>query len=74
MTEKISTKLFIYPTDTVWGIGSNIYDEASFKEIARIKKTTTDKPLSIMFTDLSELKKSFRFPVEMNEEWLRLFF
>ncbi len=67
-------KLYIYPTDTVWGIGSNIYDEAAFNEIARIKKTSSDKPLSIMFNDLAEMIKSFSFPAGINEAWLRTFF
>lgn len=69
-----TSKIFIYPTDTVWGIGSNIYDEDAHHEIARIKKSAEDKPLSIMFTDLTELMRSFCLPEQMDEKWLRAFF
>lgn len=71
---KTSSQIFIYPTDTVWGIGSTIFDEKAYREIARIKKTTEDKPLSVMFTDLNDLMMSFSFPEEMSEDWLRKFF
>ena len=66
--------VFIYPTDTVWGIGASIYSEAAYKKIAAIKKTTTDKPLSIMFTDINALYKSFNFPEHMSVSWLRNYF
>ncbi len=66
--------VFIYPTDTVWGIGASIYSEAAYKKIAAIKKTTTDKPLSIMFTDVNVLYKSFNFPSDISVSWLRNFF
>lgn len=66
--------VFIYPTDTVWGIGASIYSEAAYKKIAAIKKTTTDKPLSIMFTDINVLYKSFNFPTDISVSWLRNFF
>lgn len=66
--------VFIYPTDTVWGIGASIYSEAAYKKIAAIKKTSDDKPLSIMFTDVNVLYKSFNFPDFMSVSWLRNYF
>lgn len=66
--------LFIYPTDTVWGIGASIYDQWAHQDIAAIKRTSPDKPLSIMFTNLATLKKTFSFPAEMTDEWLIKFF
>jgi L-threonylcarbamoyladenylate synthase len=70
----IQSSVTIYPTDTVWGIGASIYDQNAYKEIARIKKTSEDKPLSVMFTDIDHLMKSFVFPKEMTKEWLSIFF
>lgn len=43
-------QIFVYPTDTVWGIGCNIHSEKGFLEIAKIKQTSNEKPLSILFT------------------------
>ncbi len=69
-----SESVFIYPTDTVWGIGASIYSEAAYNKIAEIKNTTTDKPLSIMFTDINMLYKSFNFPENISLSWLNSFF
>lgn len=66
--------IVIYPTDTVWGIGGSIYSEDAYKKIAAIKKTAEDKPLSVMFTDIKTLYKSFNFPDFMDASWLRNYF
>jgi len=66
--------IFIYPTDTVWGIGASIYSQSAQKTIASIKRTSDDKPLSIMFTDITVLYNSFNFPDVMSLSWLRNYF
>jgi L-threonylcarbamoyladenylate synthase len=66
--------VFIYPTDTVWGIGASIASESAYKKIAAIKRTGTDKPLSIMFTDINILYNCFNFPEAINISWLRNYF
>jgi L-threonylcarbamoyladenylate synthase len=66
--------VFIYPTDTVWGIGASIYSQSAQKTIASIKRTSDDKPLSIMFTDITVLYNSFNFPDVMSLSWLRSYF
>lgn len=66
--------LFIYPTDTVWGIGASIYSQSAQKSIASIKKTSDDKPLSIMFTDINVLYNHFNFPDVLTLSWLRNYF
>ena len=67
-------EIFIYPTDTVWGIGCSIYSERGFLKIVTIKKTTKDKPLSIMFYGIDEVAKYFQFPNRVTMEWLNDFF
>jgi L-threonylcarbamoyladenylate synthase len=74
MNKLTEESIFIHPTDTVWGIGASIYSERAYKKIAEIKKTSTDKPLSIMFTDINTLYKSFNFPEDLNVTWLRNYF
>lgn len=73
MTSKID-QIYIYPTDTVWGIGCSIYSEAGYEQIAEIKKTSKNKPLSIMFSSIEELTKSFEFPAKITPLWLKDFF
>lgn len=66
--------VFIYPTDTVWGIGASIRSKAAREKINVIKRSPDDKPLSIMFTDINTLYKSFNFPDGITVSWLRNFF
>ena len=66
--------VFIYPTDTVWGIGASIHSRSAQQKIASIKRTSDDKPLSIMFTDIKVLYNSFNFPDVMSLSWLRGYF
>jgi len=66
--------VFIYPTDTVWGIGCSIYSESGHEKIAEIKRTSKDKPLSMMVAGADELLASFKLPEEMTRDWLEEFF
>lgn len=69
-----SDQLYIYPTDTVWGIGCNIYSEEGFYDIAAIKRTDRNKPLSIMFADVNTVLSSFNLDDKMTASWLKDFF
>lgn len=69
-----SDDVFIYPTDTVWGIGCSLYSEKGHTRIAEVKRTDKTKPLSIMFSSVKEIYESFQFPKEITLEWLRIFF
>jgi L-threonylcarbamoyladenylate synthase len=66
--------IYIYPTDTVWGIGCSLYSEIGHARIAEIKKTSINKPLSIMFASVTDIYKSFYFPKEITLPWLEEFF
>ncbi|MGC9517563.1 MAG: L-threonylcarbamoyladenylate synthase [Methanomicrobiales archaeon] len=49
--------IIIYPTDTVYGIGANIYNENAIKKVYSIKKRDLNKPLSICVSDIDEIYK-----------------
>lgn len=65
-----NNKVFIYPTDTVWGIGSPIIDANGNKEISRIKKTSSDKPLTVLFTNIDQIKNYLNVDSLFNKEGL----
>jgi L-threonylcarbamoyladenylate synthase len=44
-------ELIIYPTETVYGIGTNIFDEAAVKKIYIAKNRPFDMPLSVAVSD-----------------------
>lgn len=66
--------IFIYPTDTVWGIGGDIFDKKTYLEIAKIKGTDTSKPLSILFYSVEHLLEYFEIDKVFKKEWLEIFF
>ena len=48
VNEIIAGRIFIYPTDTVYGIGCNAYTEKAVEKIFEIKKRKTNKPVSVI--------------------------
>ena len=56
--------LIIYPSDTVYALGCNIFDIRAMEKLAQIKKTKLDKAqLSIICNDLSHLSE-FTKPID----------
>lgn len=53
-------KIFIYPTDTVWGIGGDPFKLETYQLISDIKKTSIEKPLSILTNDVQNLIDVFK--------------
>jgi tRNA threonylcarbamoyl adenosine modification protein (Sua5/YciO/YrdC/YwlC family) len=54
--------VIIYPTDTVYGIGCDIYQTKAVERIARIKNLNPDKAqFSFIVSDLSHLSEYSRF-------------
>ena len=50
-------KLVVYPTETVYGIGADIYNEAAVKNLYISKKRPFDMPLSVAVSDKAMLEK-----------------
>ena len=46
--EVIKGKIFIYPTDTIYGIGCNAEDKEAVNKLKEIKQRDKDKPLSVI--------------------------
>src|SRR5947208_16914336 len=53
--------IIIYPTDTIYGLGCNIFQHKAIERIARIKQVEPEKAqLSFICYDLSDLSKYTR--------------
>lgn len=50
------SKVIIFPTDTVYGIGTPIFDTEGIERIYEIKKRPKDKPLACLCADLEQIK------------------
>lgn len=64
--------VFIYPTDTVWGIGSSIYSKIGAFKVAEIKRIKHDKPVTILFDSIRLLRDYCNLP--LTDQWLKKFF
>ena len=51
-------KVIVYPTDTLYGLGADIYNESAIKRIFRIKRRPEVMPLSIAVSDYDEIKNN----------------
>ena len=47
----------VYPTDTIYGLGANIYDINAIKKVFNIKKKSFNKPLSVCVSQVSDINK-----------------
>ncbi len=52
-----SNKIFIYPTDTLYGIGCNAFNSTLVDKIFTIKKRDKNKPVSIVVSSIFDLEK-----------------
>jgi L-threonylcarbamoyladenylate synthase len=63
-------KIFIYPTDTIYGLGCNAYKKSSVKRIKKIKKREKDKPLSIIAPSKKWILKNLKVKEEFLNKYL----
>ena len=50
-------KLIVYPTETVYGIGADIYNESAVKDLYVVKNRPFDMPLSVAVSDKAMLER-----------------
>lgn len=50
-------KLIVYPTETVYGIGADIYNESAVKNLYVVKNRPFDMPLSVAVSDKAMLER-----------------
>ncbi len=63
----LSGKIFIYPTDTIYGLGCNAEDEQAVEKIKQIKTRDRDKPLSIIAPSKEWIKQNCIVEVELDK-------
>lgn len=51
------SKVIIFPTDTVYGIGTNLFDKEGIRRIYEIKGRDFDKPLAVLVSNLDALER-----------------
>ena len=64
----MNVNIYIYPTDTVWGIGASIYSESGNNSLREIKNKECNAPLSLLFAGKVMLMDYINFPATINLE------
>jgi len=59
--------IVIYPTDTVYGLGANVFHDEAVKKIYSIKKRPFHKPISICLSNVEDIYQFAFMSREMNE-------
>jgi L-threonylcarbamoyladenylate synthase len=49
--------IVVYPTDTLYGLGADIYNDDAVRKVFKIKKRPLNDPLSVAVSDFNELEK-----------------
>ncbi len=52
--------IIIFPTDTVYAYGCDINDKRAIERLYHIKRIPKNKPLSFIFSDISEISQYVR--------------
>jgi len=65
--EILKGKIFIYPTDTIYGLGCNADNKDSVEKIKQIKERDRDKPLSVIAPDFKWIEKNCLVDVELSK-------
>jgi tRNA threonylcarbamoyl adenosine modification protein (Sua5/YciO/YrdC/YwlC family) len=52
--------LVVYPTDTVYGLGCDLYNKKGIERIYQIKRRDRNKPLSFICADLKDISQYAR--------------
>ena len=56
--EILNGKIFVYPTDTIYGLGCNALDGASVNKIKKMKGRDKDKPISVIAPSIDWIREN----------------
>ncbi|WP_405296167.1 L-threonylcarbamoyladenylate synthase [Methanobrevibacter sp.] len=59
--------VILYPTDTVYGLGANIFDNGAVRKVFDIKKRSFLKPLSILVSDIESISLVAKMSLSQKE-------
>ena len=49
--------LILYPADTIWGLGCNVFDEQAYDRLFELKERRSRNPFILLVSDLDQLKE-----------------
>lgn len=73
--EKIKAgEIVVFPTETVYAIGTNGFDENAIRKIYEVKNRPFNKPISLLVSDLEMVRKLAKNITKEEEKLMKAFF
>ncbi|MBT4376561.1 threonylcarbamoyl-AMP synthase [archaeon] len=69
MINRLKSEIFIYPTDTIYGIGCDATNEKLVNELRELKNRD-DKPLSVIAPSVNWILNNFEVEMELIKKYL----
>ena len=66
--------IVIFPTETVYGIGANAFDENAIKRLYDVKRRPLNKPISLLVSDMDMVNKVAKDITELEYKLMERFF
>ncbi len=66
-------KIVVFPTETVYGIGTNACHEQGCKRIYQIKKRPNEKALIVLISNYEQLQKLVKTPNQIEKQLMKAF-
>ncbi len=63
----LSGKLFIYPTDTIYGLGCNALDVPAVQKLKDLKRRDKNKPLSVIAPSIKWIEENLIVDVDLSK-------
>lgn len=60
-------KIFIYPTDTIYGVGCNALNKEAVEKIKQIKQRDKDKPLSVIAPSIEWINENLIVDIDLSK-------
>ncbi len=64
---------FLYPTDTIWGVGCDALSEIAIQKVFALKKRDQQKTFVLLMSDVKQLSHYIADPIPDLEGWLEQF-
>ena len=66
--------IVVFPTETVYGIGANIWDETAVKRLYEVKQRPFDKPISLLVSSIDMINEVAKDITELEYALMKEFF
>ena len=66
--------IVVFPTETVYGIGTNGLDEKAIERLYKVKKRLLNKPISLLVSDMEMVEKLTKDITDMEYKLMETFF